>query len=41
MKKVYILLAVCLTLPLSVFAANTTDTIIDSGVVSMMAEIPC
>ena len=41
MKRALILLAVCLTFPLSVFAADTTDFVIDSGIESMVFAGPC
>lgn len=43
MKKVLLLLMACLaTLPLSTFAAETTnDVVIESGVESMKLAIPC
>ena len=40
MKKVYVLLAVCLAFPLSVFAVGTTSTdiVIGNGIEAMMLQ---
>jgi hypothetical protein len=41
MKKVRILLMLCLAMPLSAFAIGTTDIVIESGVNSMALADPC
>lgn len=41
MKRLYMLLAVCLVFPVSVFALDTTSTdIIESGIEEMMLQPP-
>jgi hypothetical protein len=41
MKKIRILLMLCLALPLSAFANGTTDVVLKSGVESMALAEPC
>jgi hypothetical protein len=42
MKRLYMLLAVCLAFPVSVFALDTTSTdiVIESGIEEMMLQTP-
>jgi hypothetical protein len=42
MKKIYILLVICMNLPSSIFASvNTNETIIQNGTECMSAQTQC